>query len=61
MAAIRRLNFELNIQVQNTNEFQVMDKILYKNKSDEIWGEYEGKNKFFFFNADFNNIIIYFF
>lgn len=41
MAAQRRVDFELNIKVDKTEEFKLVDKFIYKSKSYDGWGEYE--------------------
>lgn len=33
--------FELNVKVDNKNDFKVIHKLLYKAASDQTWGEYE--------------------
>lgn len=35
------MEFELNIKIKDKNEFQLIDKIIYKSNYDEKWGEFE--------------------
>lgn len=43
LAAKKRLKFETNIDVDDINQFLLVEKIFYESQSCEIWGENEGK------------------
>lgn len=45
LAAQRRVQFELNINIDNVNDFKLVDKFIYRAESYEGWGEYECNNK----------------
>lgn len=42
------MDFELNIKVDSIDEFNLVDKFIYKSESYDGWGEYECKLYIYF-------------
>ncbi len=40
-SAVERVKFELGLDIDDFNQLNLVDKVLYKSKSCNIWGEYE--------------------